>query len=534
MTRSIVIGVTCLASLPLLAQQANSYLPLAVGNKWVLRNTGDREPVVFEVIRRETDGFVIRSTTPWGSTRWTLSDDGGKFYMTGYGNGPTGPMMPLPAGPVYLDFNRAPGDKWSNALGSVTMISKSAVVETPDRTWSDCVQIEHKSKSSKLVSTFAQGVGYVQFGEGNGAYTLDVSSSTLPSAGGSTEPSAPGLRQREKPSDGPSPAAARPSHRGVFFGLTPNRFANEPLTEAVMVNRLQQTVDAGVTYLSGTAKWAELEPSPGEFALDSVSTFLAAAARFNLPVSYTVRVIDTIARDVPDDLKKTKWDDPKMQARALSLIEAIAPLLRDHVGWLSIGYESDSYLAKRPAEINGFTVLHAAIRERVRELLPGIRFSSTFMFSGLGSLTGELKKLNSQLDFLSLTYCPLRPDFTVMDPSVVPADFARMKQVAAGRKIILQEIGYPTAPVTGGSEEKQAEFYRLAFTEISRAPAAFNAVNFMNLADLSRDTVRQFTDYYQLHTPAFEGVLQTMGLFNEEGEPKKAWAVLQTLLKRGI
>jgi hypothetical protein len=524
-TRAILTWFTLLWLHPVLAQQAASYLPLAVGNKWVLRGPNQSKPVVFEVIRRESYGFLLQSITPWGSSQWTLSDDGGKFFMTAYGNGAGGAMMPMPDGPVYLDFTRAPGEKWSNALGTLTVVSRSVTVRSQNQTYSECVQIEHKAKSTKLWSTFAQGVGYVQFGQGNAAFILDESASTLPSHAGIPP----------KPPAQPSAETQPTNNTGydrVRIGLTPNRFAHEPLTGAVMLRRLQQTVDAGVTYISGTAKWAELEPSPGRYSFGSVSSFMSAAAGVNLPVSYTLRIIDTVARDVPPDLRNTDWGDPRMRTRALALVEAVAPLLKDRVRRLSVGYEVDGYLAKHPFEVDGFTALHATIKARLKELLPGTEVSSTLTFSGIASLAGQLKTLNSQLDFLSLTYCPLHPDFTVMDPSVVPSDFGGMKQAAAGRRIVLQEIGYPTAPATGGSEDKQAEFYRLSFEEINRDPGAFAAVNFMNLADLSRDSARQFANFYRFHTPAFEGVLQSMGLFNESGEAKKAWSIFQSALKR--
>src|SRR5580765_145481 len=116
MTRAILTGYALLLLPPILAQEPDSYLPLAVGNKWVLRSPNQRKPAVFEVVGRDGSGFLLQSTTPWGSSRWALTDDGGKFFMTAYGNGTSGPMMPMPDGPLYLDFTRAPGEKWSNAL----------------------------------------------------------------------------------------------------------------------------------------------------------------------------------------------------------------------------------------------------------------------------------------------------------------------------------------------------------------------------------------------------------------------------------
>ena len=522
----LLTGFALLISQPLLAQTAAGYLPLQVGNKWVLRSAHQRKPVVFEVMQRDENGALIQSTTPWGSSRFTLSEDGEKYSMTAYGTGTSGRMMPLPDSPLYLDFSRPAGGNWTNGLGTLTMVSGFVMVRSQNQTYAECMQLEHKANKTKLWSTFARGVGYVQFGQDDNAFVLDESASTLPARGG-VNSQRPTVQQRlRERNHEPEP---RPK-----IGLTPNRFAKEPLTEVVMNARLRQTVAAGVTYLSGTAKWAELESAPNRYSLESTRYFLEAASRENLPVSYTLRIIDTVARDVPSDLRNTDWSDSRMLSRGLALADAVAPLFKNRVRWLSLGYEVDRYLEKHPAEAEQFTEFFAAMKARFQKLLPSVEISSTVTFSGITALRDQLRGLNGELDFLSLTYCPLNADFTVRDPAAVPGDFAHMEQFAGARKIVLQEIGYPTAPATGGSEEKQAEFYRLSFREISRQPEKFAAVNFMNLADLSADAARQFADFYRYHTPAFEGVLQTMGLFNQKGEAKQAWSVFQNALKQGV
>ena len=523
----LLAGFALLISQPLFSQTAAGYLPLQVGNKWVLRNARQRKPVVFEVMQRDQNGALIQSITPWGSSRFTLSEDGGKFFMTAYGAGTSGRMMPLPDSPLYLDFARTAGDKWTNGLGALTMISGFVMVRSQNQTYTECMQLEHQANKTKLWSTFARGVGYVQFGQDNNAFVLDESASTLPARGGVVpQPLNPQQRLRERNQEHPQPVPNS--------GLTPNRFAKEPLTEAVMKARLQQTVAAGVSYVSGTAKWAELETAPKKYSLEAIQYFLEAASGSNLPVSYTLRIIDTVARDVPSDLRNTDWSDSRMRDRGFALADMVAPLFKDRVRWLSLGYEVDSYLQKHPAEAEHFTEFFAALKARFRKLLPSVEISSTATFSGIAAFRDQLRGLNDELDFLSLTYCPLNADFTVRDPAGVPGDFAQMKQVAGTRKIVLQEIGYPTAPATGGSEEKQAEFYRLSFREINRQPEKFAAVNFMNLADLSAGSARQFADFYSYHTPAFEGVLQTMGLFNQQGEAKEAWSVFQNALKGAL
>ena len=311
------------------------------------------------------------------------------------------------------------------------------------------------------------------------------------------------------------------------IGITPNRFANEPLTADVMMARFSQTLDAGAGFLVVNGKWAELEPREGHYTLDSISQALSVAVDASIPISYTLRVIDTIARDVPADLRGKRWSDRELQTRLLRLIDTIVPLIRDRARWFMFGYESDGYFTKHPNEARDFIQLHRLVKERIKQLAPGIEVSSTVTYAGIDQLKGPLQMLNGQLDFLALTYAPLQPDFTVKDPSVLPADFARMKEIAAGRRIVFQEIAYPTSPAARSSEDKQAEFYRLALGELKRDAPAFAAVNFMNLADLSDEDAEQFSSFYGLKGhAAFKGVLQTLGLFDKDGRPKKSWAIL--------
>jgi hypothetical protein len=137
------------------------------------------------------------------------------------------------------------------------------------------------------------------------------------------------------------------------------------------------------------------------------------------------------------------------------------------------------------------------------------------------------------MDFLSLTYGPLKPDFTVEEPSVVTSDFGRMRQFAGSRKIVLQEIAYPTSAAARSNEEKQSEFYRNAFQELARNPAPFEAVNFMTLADLSDADTEKFAGFYRMKNhAAFRGVIQTLGMFDVNGRPKKGWDAFRQGLSR--
>jgi hypothetical protein len=300
-----------------------------------------------------------------------------------------------------------------------------------------------------------------------------------------------------------------------------------------MTKRFDQTVDAGVSFFAANGKWAELEPSDGQYNLSSLNQLLSVVTPVNLPISYTLNVIYNIVRDVPPDLQNVSWADPRMHRRILHLVEQLAPRLRGRARWFMFGYEIDGYFEKHPDEVKDFTVLQQLATARMKELLPEIQVSTTLTYGGLEQLTNRFAALDRQMDFLALTYCPLNPGFTVRDPSVLPSDFSRMKRFARDRKIVFQEIAYPSSPAANSNEDKQAEFFRLAFQELARDPEPFAAVNVMTLADLSNEVTDYFTGSHGLKKhEAFRGVLQTLGMFDGNGHPKKAWEVVRSGMQR--
>jgi hypothetical protein len=530
MTHNRVIGLWLLIlalslGLPVPAARIpdSSYLPLSIGYKWVLRNARQNKPVIFEVVERDGDGFRIRSITPWGLSEWTLVGRNGQYFMTGYGTG--NGMMPVPDGTLYFDFSRRAGTKWSNQLGTLTVASGNFVVHSAAKSYTDCVMIIHKYPGGSSAFTFSKEVGFVQFGEGSNAFVLDESASNLPgSAGPAPAPSQPS--PAPKPVAPPAPLS---SHARPLFGLTANRLATDPDSSDAMIKRFGQTLDTGVNFVVANGNWTELEPRAGRYNLDSLNYLLSVSKQ--LPVSFTLRIINTIDRDVPPNIRRLRWNDPRMESRLFGLIDALAPLLNGRVRWFMLGYEINEYMNRHPQESGDFIELYRAAAAHVKERVPSIEVSSTLMFSGIDQLSGRLAALNPQLDFIALTYSPLEADFSVKDHSVLPADFQAMSQVAAGRKVVLQEIGYPSSPVVNSSQDKQADFYRLAFQYLDAR--TFEAANWMVLGDLSDAVTKQYSQFYGLKGASkFEAVLQTMGVFDAQGKPKKSWDIFRQELRR--
>ena len=353
--KQIALGLVVLMSWAgiVSAQNANQYLPLAEGKTWVLKSPSERTPIKFEVMSRDGDSYVLRFSSPWATNDWRLRVQDGKAYMIGYGA--NGRLMDLPDDTVFFDFTAAQGANWSNTIGKLSVTARGVSVAGPARKYADGVSILQTSGGAKFTYTFSPGVGFVQFGEGRNAFILDESASQLGASRAAPAdesrpvphvPTAPPQGQNRVAPPGRGAAASRPvpvATNKVLLGTTVSTFANESESPQNLMKRFDQTIDAGITYISGAGKWTELEPSKGKFDLGALNFQSHLASRNDARTSYTLRLIDTVHKVVPQDLARKGWRDPEMRSRVLALIEAMAPVMRDHVQWFMFGNEIDGY-----------------------------------------------------------------------------------------------------------------------------------------------------------------------------------------------
>jgi len=535
----LTVIVTALA-MPVLSAEdgARDYFPLAQGKKWVLKNPKQNRPIELEVVGEENGEYHLRFTSPWNSADWKLTPRDGIVALTGYGaNGQT---MPLPADTVFFDFVSKQGKSWSNQAGKLAVAARGTTVRGAGRSYPDCVTIRQEAGGSKFFYTFSAGVGFVQFGEGPNAFVLDEGASRLSAQASAAEATATTTTATRSGGGGftravpDRPVRSRePYTQKPLLGVTVTTFANEEDRPENLMKRFDQTVQTGVTYISGAGKWTELEPSKGKYKLDSIELQSHLAQSNRAKMSYTLRLIDTVHKAVPQDLMHSGWMDAEMQKRALRLIDELAPALRDRVQWFVFGNEIDGYFDRHPNEVGDFVRLYDLVAARLHAAVPGIKVASSVQFGGIDKLNGPLQALNGRFEFLMLTYYPMNGDFTVQDPGAPLRDLPRMKAAANGRQVVLQEIGYPTGAANKSNEDLQAQFFRTVFSEMRRDPQTFAAGNVFLMADLRDKFARDLAFYYGITGhESFRMFLQTLGLFDGNGRPKKSWSVFQSELAR--
>src|SRR5215469_12171650 len=128
--------------------------------------------------------------------------------------------------------------------------------------------------------------------------------------------------------------------------------------------------------------------------------------------------------------------------RLNALIDALAAHLKGHPAYLLIGNEIDVYFGSHPNEVSDYATLFEAAKAHAQIRWGGTATSTTVTFGGLERAVKELLPITRQSDYISLTYYPLNPNFSVRDPSQIPSDFAAIQRAAKGKRILFQEVGY--------------------------------------------------------------------------------------------
>jgi hypothetical protein len=341
-----------------------------------------------------------------------------------------------------------------------------------------------------------------------------VAVACLVAAGGCGQPAAPAPRPAVAPSPGP---------RVVGVSMFPRSEPSPRASAFTEAANLAVGAGAGADFVSAT--WSDPEPRQRAYSLDTLAGDVAAGAQRNLAVLVTLSVLNTTAREVPPDLAAAGFDSPAMRQRFHQLLDALRPRLAGHVRYLSIGNEVDVYLAAHPREWAAYEALYGDALAYAHGVLPGVRVGVTTTFAGAtGASAAQVARLNRLSDVAILTYYPFGDRFRVRPPTTAAPDLHRMVGVAGGKPLVLQEVGYPSAPELASSEEAQARFVGEVFAAWRAIGAAIPFLSFFLLHDLPRSMCEDLSRYYGAGGDAgFTAFLCTLGLRHRDGTPKPAW-----------
>jgi hypothetical protein len=167
----------------------------------------------------------------------------------------------------------------------------------------------------------------------------------------------------------------------------------------------------------------------------------------------------------------------------------------------------------------------------------GLKVGVTGTFAGLtDSATAPcMALLNANSDVISVTYYPMNADFSMKDPSVIAADFAKLVALYPSKPIYIQEIGYSSGSAyVGSSETKQSEFVQNVFSAWDTYKDNIKAVSFLSIHEHSATAAADFGIQYGVCPGAscnsFKDYLQYLGLrtYSGDGTDKAGFTTLDS------
>lgn len=525
---SIAVPVTLLlAATTASAQQP--YWPLAQGARWELKS--NNQSMAYEVVNVRGDVYEVRWDNPWVKATFFFKVSGNQIHLDTLDMGQG--AMNMPAGTTYFDFGLDQGRNWSNVLGTMTVMRRNQTVNTPSGRYDKTIAIRAKDKkNTDTFWTFAEGVGPVQFGEGKWAFFLSdyrPGKATM----STVDPARSERGERRNVGGREMSARQQQQQRGnsggkVLIGIDANPSTNEGYGDDAKVKRARIANQGGASFLYYAPKWVELEPSGGKYVYNELDHKVRVAEENNWPMAVNLRVVDTNNRAMPNNYKNWSFDDRKTVEKLRDMINNMGPRFKGRVKWIQIGNEVNEYFKSKRGEIGAYKRLIEQVLPDVRRQFPDAQFSMNFTFFAAPNLEKEYGELLSLCEYASFTYYPLNADLSFRPPSDVPGDMATMVRAAGGRPIFMQELGYSSSPTLHSSEETQAEFIRQTFNELRRYSNQIFAAHFVWMSDLPDSVVDDFTKYYKMPNSAnFRAYLATLGYFDKNGRPKKAWQAFE-------
>ncbi|MGD1916809.1 MAG: hypothetical protein ACFCBV_11565 [Phycisphaerales bacterium] len=233
------------------------------------------------------------------------------------------------------------------------------------------------------------------------------------------------------------------------------------ITDAV-ADRYAELVDAGMDCSRHLLDWADLEPSPGVFDVDSLVEALDRRIAQGTPRQFVnITVVDsfgveTAPRYVQDLLAQgARWDDPRITGPFGDLLDAIVPEMVDRgVYMLGFAKEAGGYYENEPAQADSFAGFVQTAIDRTHAIEP--RLATTVVFAGTEDASiPALMPIIDVATFNNYFYeIELDPSCTILGEGLplwratganpIPAMLDEMIAVSGDRLICIQEIGQAT------------------------------------------------------------------------------------------
>jgi hypothetical protein len=291
----------------------------------------------------------------------------------------------------------------------------------------------------------------------------------------------------------------------------------------------------GISSVGLFQNWTAIETAPNTYNLSLFDIANVYYPFYNMPIDLTITPIHTNNLEVPSDLVNTAFDNPILINRFKTLLDSVKVHIPDvTLSSLVIGSEHDIYMGTNAGLWAAYSNFYDAVAAYAKTLWPGVKVATELTFGGITSQSTLAQNLNSNSDYIGVSYYPLNNNFTVKPLSTIPADFATIVGLYPSTPINFYQYGYPSSTICNSSEALQAQFITQTFSTWDSYPSNIRMIDFTWLHDLDTAAVNFYGTYYGISDSIFLAYLQSLGLrtWNGNGTHKAAFTELQCQSKQ--
>ncbi|MBA2612349.1 MAG: T9SS type A sorting domain-containing protein [Bacteroidetes bacterium] len=281
----------------------------------------------------------------------------------------------------------------------------------------------------------------------------------------------------------------------------------------------------GMTQTGIFQAWADIEIAPMNYSMTVFNTMNWYYPMHNMAIDLTLAPIATNVLEVPSDLTTTAFSSTVMINRFKRLLDSIkAHIPNVTLSSLVIGSEHDIYFGSNATKWSEYTTFYNAVSVYAKTLWPGLKVATELTFDGLTTQNTFAQTLNTNSDYIGVSYYPLNSNFTVKPVSSIPTDFATLVGLYSSKPLCFYQYGYPSSTTCNSSNALQKQFITQTFLSWDVYHTNIKMIDFTWLHDLSMAQVNYFSTYYGINNPVFLEYIHTLGFrdWNGSGLDKPA------------
>lgn len=488
--------------------QYSKYLPLILGNKWVMRSNTSSTTLTYEVTQSEEGIYLLTLNNPWN--RWEtylyplnkkiyvsrMAIDNDDYFIGGLS--------------LYFDFDSPKGSQKSVALGRLVILETDKSITIGNSLYTNCIELELIDNSDiSKIWTFAPNIGFVEFSFNNEIYRLDKSASII----------------KTTPSNDTISWTVPVSKEDRILSIDINTASNTSFLSAFTIAK-----DVGSMVNGVHLAWDALETSSLQNDHQEIDNINEFYSQQNTGITLSISPIHSVTNNLPSDLKALSFDNPVVIERYKKMLDYI----KDHLASvniisLTIGNEIDAYLKDDSQKWLEYQNFYSSVASYARSILPNTKISTefTFMQGYLGGAKPFIKEINKISDIIGVSYYPRDSEGLVLNPRIVHQNFKTLSNAFPGKPIYIFQLGYPSGNLLESSEGIQEDFIKQVFMAWDDNKEHIKLIDFTFLHDFTEEEIELQRDYFEQYDNNFGEFLRSVGLRKLNNEDKLSFSTLR-------